>query len=739
VKDAWGNQFSHIVDTIGANGSVGIWGCNNCAFGGANNGVTISNYGLGIDSYDVEIAIVEVSNNGGFDSYSAGASNSGPAAVSGGGFSISAPLGSPSNWLAYLIVVAGGVPLPLVWINVDSGTFPAAPSGWAKVVSGLSFSELLTSSPYPPALPASDIVTDICKRAGLSSSQIDVSLLTNANVFGGSTTVLGYLVERPTAAAEILKPLMQAYFFDGCETNGTMRWVPRGLASALTIPESDMGLLSDGAKVKPEQIAQEQDLPLAFTVLYNDIALDYQQGSQQRTRSSRVKKTRQQTIISLPIVMTATQALQIAETALYLAWLERNSYTFNLGSPKYMQLDPTDVVQFVYEGLTFQIRIVENSLGQGFAVMVSGVNEDARNFLSSLSAPLPTSFNPAPTRLVGSSQLFLFDIPLLQDTDANPGGTGFYFAMASAVTSWTGGVLYDSSDNSNFAQENATSLNATYGYCTTTLGAPREPWELDTANTLTIQPVNGAPAGVSMLDMLNGANAFIVGSEIIQAQNAVDNMDGTYTLSNLLRGRRGTEWACGTHGANELFVMPSTGAQRVQDPLSVLGQALYYKGVTVGQDPSTVASQTLAIAGADLKPYAPCHIGGTVDGSGNITITWARRTRIGGEADWADGVADVPLSEDAELYDVDVLNGSTVVRTFTNLPAPACVYTAAQQTTDFGSAQSSVTVNVYQKSAQVGRGYKGTGVAPTAGGWPLPWPVTGGAVSGAGSFYINGG
>jgi hypothetical protein len=238
-----------------------------------------------------------------------------------------------------------------------------------------------------------------------------------------------------------------------------------------------------------------------------------------------------------------------------------------------------------------------------------------------------------------------------------------------------------------------------------------------------------------MLDMLNGANAFIVGSEIIQAQNVVDNGDGTYTLSNLFRGRRGTEWACGTHAANESFVMPATGAQRVQNSLGVLGQTVYYKGVTVGQDPSAVASQSFAISGADLKPYAPCQIGGTADGSGNITITWLRRTRIGGEADWADGVADVPLSEDSEAYDVDVLNGGTVVRTFTNLPSATCYYSAAQQTADFGSVQSSVTVNVYQKSAQVGRGYKGTGVAPTPGGWPVPVPAV---AAGYGQFYVNG-
>ena len=97
-------------------------------------------------------------------------------------------------------------------------------------------------------------------------------------------------------------------------------------------------------------------------------------------------------------------------------------------------------------------------------------------------------------------------------------------------------------------------------------------------------------------------------------------------------------------------------------------------------------------------------IAGTRDGSGNLTINWLRRTRIGG--DWRDGV-DVPLSEESERYEVDIMSGVTVKRTITGLTTPTASYTAAQQVTDFGSAQSSVTVNVYQLSAKVGRGYAG--------------------------------
>ena len=64
----------------------------------------------------------------------------------------------------------------------------------------------------------------------------------------------------------------------------------------------------------------------------------------------------------------------------------------------------------------------------------------------------------------------------------------------------------------------------------------------------------------------------------------------------------------------------------------------------------------------------------------------------------------IPLSEESELYEVDILDGSTVVRTI-KISSPTASYSAADQTTDFGSAQSSIDVKIYQLSAVVGRGY----------------------------------
>jgi hypothetical protein len=63
----------------------------------------------------------------------------------------------------------------------------------------------------------------------------------------------------------------------------------------------------------------------------------------------------------------------------------------------------------------------------------------------------------------------------------------------------------------------------------------------------------------------------------------------------------------------------------------------------------------------------------------------------------------VPLAEDTESYEVDVLDGITVKRTLAS-STPSVIYTAAQQAADFGSVQSACSVKVYQLGAVHGRG-----------------------------------
>lgn len=502
------------------------------------------------------------------------------------------------------------------------------------------------------------------------------------------------------------------------------------------IPERDLGLVKDKAKLI-EALAQENDLPQAVTVLFNDQTLNYQQGKQLKGRNPRIitLETKNQKIMSLPFSLTPQQARQLAEAHLYSEWENRSSYAINLWRALYLLLDPGDWIQFVYEGLTFIARIVSCDVGRGAVVGLACVADDPRDYVSEAVGETNAAFVSPVSRTLAQTILYLLDMPLLRDGDANPGGSGFYAAMGSLSPDWLSASLFESSDDVNFSFLDNSDGPVAFGGALTILAAPRSPWDWDTVNSLTVQMQSGTLAGDTDINVMNGANALIVGDEIIQFADCVDNGGGSFTVSRLLRGRRGTEWACGTHVADETVIAVTVAGAllREQRPLAEIGQLRHYRGVTGGDVVTDAPDNDLTLAGNDLKPYAPCHIGGFLDANSNVLITWMRRTRVG----WASLSQDpVPLSEDSELYDVDILNGSgVVIRTIANVSVPTAIYLATQIATDFGTLPANgVTVKVYQKSAQVGRGFAGTGVVPTPGGWPIPLPAT----SVQKTFLVNG-
>jgi hypothetical protein len=180
--------------------------------------------------------------------------------------------------------------------------------------------------------------------------------------------------------------------------------------------------------------------------------------------------------------------------------------------------------------------------------------------------------------------------------------------------------------------------------------------------------------------------------------------EGQYELRTLLRGRRGTEWAAAPgHPAGARFLLLAEGAlYRLPLPLGELGQQRFWRAVSLGQLFEQAPRQVFTAQGRDLMPYSPVQLRGTRDGEGNLILSWIRRTRLGGE--WRDATGTVPLAETSEAYEVDILNGEEIVRTLST-STPQALYTAAQQTSDFGSTQANVTVRIFQLSEAVGRGF----------------------------------
>ena len=136
-------------------------------------------------------------------------------------------------------------------------------------------------------------------------------------------------------------------------------------------------------------------------------------------------------------------------------------------------------------------------------------------------------------------------------------------------------------------------------------------------------------------------------------------------------------------------------------PNTLIGLSRDYKAVSIGNTlANTTASVHIFQANA-LKPYAPVHISGQRDIAGDITIRWVRRTRVAGE--WRDAV-EVPLGEASERYEIDIMDNGNVARTLIGITTPEVSYSVAEQIADFGTAQSTISIKLYQISEIAGRG-----------------------------------
>lgn len=534
------------------------------------------------------------------------------------------------------------------------------------------------------AVTLETIVADLLARAGYETGDSALSSLS-------STEVEGYVVDGPMPARAACEPLQAYESFHLVESDGVLKASLFAAAPSVSIALGETRAASLGHDQPPLLTitrAQEQDGPREVVVDYPDAALDFQRGSQRARRLSGASRAILK--MAVPVMMDAARAKRVAERHLYLAHAEQKEIQAHL-SRAYAPLDPGDVIQIAEDVL----RITETAL-DSMQVKIKAVPALPETLNSAANADSGGASRRIIAALVPTN-IYLLDIPLLRREDNQP---GFYVA-ATGYDGWQGATLWRAADNITYTPIDTLRVSATSGVATTVLGSASTA-VMDREQSVTVSLIYGSLASITDDELLAGGNAALLGHEIIQFKTATLNADGSYTLSQLLRGRRGTESDVATHSISEHFVLLSASTLHFL-PLesSVRGISARYRGVTVGQALDDAPYHTFTPSFKTLQPFAPVHLAASRNTGGDITFTWKRRARR--DAEWVDYV-DVPLDEDTESYDVEILNGVTVVRTFSNLSSATANYSAAQQTSDFGAAQSSVRVRVIQNSALYGRG-----------------------------------
>lgn len=289
-----------------------------------------------------------------------------------------------------------------------------------KVIFTNSFAmwDIPYGSPLDPSqIALSEIVEDICVRAGLGTTDIDVTQLTDM--------VDGYIVPRQMTARAAIEPLQQAYYFDAVESESKIKFVKRGSSTTTTIPMDDRAAHVAGQDM-PAHLeitrAFETELPIQCDVEYPDIDADHQIGNQYDRRIT--KDTKHRINLQLAIVMGATKAKQIASTALYEAW-QTNRLKWTT-SRKYAHLEPTDIVTLPTAEASYRARITNRRDQPSGVIEWEGAEDAVEVYSQSGTGAVTPPYSPQTIFEADDTILALMDIPLLREEDDN---AGYYVAM----------------------------------------------------------------------------------------------------------------------------------------------------------------------------------------------------------------------------------------------------------------------------------------------------------------------
>jgi hypothetical protein len=482
------------------------------------------------------------------------------------------------------------------------------------------------------------------------------------------------------------------------------QFINRGGASQGTILTTDFVREGDEARYVVT-VKQDTDLPRRLSLNFADMNGDQQNNTviSQRPLDG-TDATREQSIDLTTYVASAGDAQKFADRWFRRQWNQRESITLSL-TAQHLAAEPGDAFTLSLDGVERYARLTKWTLAQG------RINaEFVRDALSlnALGTGTGSDMDGRDEEVIyvpGPGKAFVLDIPLLTDShsESNPllyYGAGVYAGNFPGAIIWTGTFSEDEYDQWN-AVDSAD--KAVWGLTNAALGdCDPHCWDRSAGINVTVYGGTLTSCTEAEIDADPTHNMAVIGSEVINFATATLESDGTYTLTSLKRGRRGTEWACADHVSREDFVLV-TSLDREGMGLSDVGSELLFKGQTVGRDP--VSAPVIEIdpyTGATLKPYAPARVKWVYDGT-DLLGTITRRTRVGGS--WPATSWTVPLSENSEAYEVDVMDGDDVLRTITVTGTNEFTYTAAMAAADGVTLPTPPDINAYQISDAVGRGF----------------------------------
>jgi hypothetical protein len=568
----------------------------------------------------------------------------------------------------------------------DTRPYPFFPNNRALWSDGRNYARGHWLNGRSAALPLSELVAAICRRAGVND--FDTS-----GLYG---YVRGYVVDEVADARAALQPLMLRYGFDAVERDGVLRFIMRDGLDAVPLNRETLAVSGDLEAPVEQSREAEAELSGRLRLRFVQADGDYEVIAEEAILPD--DATHAVAMSEFNMALTRAEGHQTAERWLTEARVAREGVRLAL-PPSMMDVGAGDVIALPPddgegEALYRVDRVEMGEMSLIDAVRIEPEVYDPAPFDDELVALKPF-VAPVPV-----NALFL-DLPLLRG-DEVPHAPH----IAATARQWPGNVaVYASGGETNFRLNTLMPLRATMGVTQNDMAHAR-PGVVDRGQALQVMLTSGVLESVDEADLLGGANLAAIGDgsadrwEVFQFARADLIAPQTYLLRDRLRGQAGSDgvmpdvWPAGSQ-----FVLLNSIPRQIELSPNLLRIAQTYRIGPAGRplnDPSYV-QKTESFDGNGLRPYRPCHLRITEE-AGALRFSWIRRTRINGDG-WTE--FDVPLAEESEQYQLRILQNGVVLREEL-VDRASWTYTAQMRAGD--GAVGRALISVAQVSALYGAG-----------------------------------
>lgn len=445
-------------------------------------------------------------------------------------------------------------------------------------------------------------------------------------------TIAGYAAYGRSIAAAV-DPLVNCFGISLFDDGSVIR-APASIAPA-PVDEGEFGNSADGQpvpKIEREQAASSS-LPAVLRLSYYDPSRDYQTGEARAAAGEPAGTEAQQ---EMPAVLLAGDAKSLTQQMLARSWAQRDKLILRL-PPARAGLEPGSIValslspaEWIVESSTVDsfVAVVElrPSWSANAVIVADGGRSVANSDVVAAAATLALLDIPNVTGEVASEPLIL-----LAASSPTPG-----WSARSVSIAIPGQALVNQTTRRKSMLGSADSV---LGFAEAAL--------MDLVNTVDIELIDQEQWLTSCDDraLSDGLNLAVLGDELIQFGNAALLGPGRFRLSRLLRGRGGTEWASSSHAAGETFCLIE------RDGLQAVALPAWCTGSIVTASAAKASNWSVSVSAESLRPPNPVNAAAELLPSGEVLLSWTRRSRSGFA--WIDEI-DAPLGEASEQYRVNV-------------------------------------------------------------------------------------